>query len=387
MPRAGYDDVVLLTGFPSFPARRMCQELVKTRANGASGDRNGGEAGGRGTLVHAIVRAQFANEAMAVLEAMPTEERSRVNLIEGDPLSMDLGLSGEEFLALAREVDRIHHVVQVTYLGVDAKAAAHVNVGAAREILEFAEACKNLKCLVFHSTAHVSGDREGRVLEDELKVGQSFRNVVEETQARAEKMIRTAMQRLPIAVVRPSIIVGDSATGEVDRFDGPYLLILLIVTSPPDLALPLPGRGGAPLNLVPIDYVVRAARAIGRREQAVGKTFHLVDPAPLSARRVFELVALAGGRRMPRGFIPANLTKALLRTPGLERFAKSPRALLETLGTDVTYDHANADEILNGSEIRCPPFESYVDRLVEYVQERLREKRAKSEAEVHDPLG
>jgi hypothetical protein len=119
----------------------------------------------------------------------------------------------------------------------------------------------------------------------------------------------------------------------------------------------------------------------------VGKTFHLVDPAPLSARRVFELVALAGGRRMPRGFIPANLTKALLRTPGLERFAKSPRALLETLGTDVTYDHANADEILEGSEIRCPPFESYVDRLVEYVQERLREKRAKSEAEVHDPLG
>src|SRR5580658_2687029 len=63
MPRAGYDDVVLLTGFPSFPARRMCQELVKTRVNGASGDRNGGQAGGGGTLVHAIVRAQFANEA------------------------------------------------------------------------------------------------------------------------------------------------------------------------------------------------------------------------------------------------------------------------------------------------------------------------------------
>jgi nucleoside-diphosphate-sugar epimerase len=247
--------------------------------------------------------------------------------------------------------------------------------------------CAGLQCLVFHSTAHVSGDREGRVLEDDLKAGQSFRNIVEETKARSEKLVRAAMKRLPIAVVRPSIVVGDSMTGEVDRFDGPYLLILLIVTSPPDFALPLPGRGDAFLNVVPIDYVVKAAHAIGRSERAVGRTFHLVDPSPLPARRVFELVARAGGRRMPRGFIPANLTKALLRTPGLERFAKSPRALLETLGTDVTYDHVNADEVLRETSIRCPPFESYVERLVEYVQLRLRERRAKSEGEVHDPLG
>jgi thioester reductase-like protein len=375
MARAGYDEVVLLTGFPTFPARRMCEEILK--GDGATPSR---------TLIHAVVRSKLANEAKDALEALPFEQRSRVNLIEGDAAAMDLGLSGEEFASLAAEVDRIHHVAQVSYLGVDAKTAEHVNVGGAHEILEFAEACSNLECLVFHSTAHVSGDREGLVREDELKAGQSFRNVVEATKARAEKLVRAAMGRVPIAIVRPSIVVGDSSTGEVDRFDGPYLLILLIVTSPPDFALPLPGRGDVPLNLVPIDYVARAAYAIGRSERAVGKTFHLVDPEPLSARRVFELVARAGGRRLPRGFIPANLTKALLRTPGLERFAKSPRALLDTLGTDVTYDHASTDAILAGTSIRCPPFESYVERLVEYVQLRLREKRAKSEADVHDPL-
>jgi thioester reductase-like protein len=376
MPRAGFDDVVLLTGFPSFPARRMCEELLR-----ADGDRTL-----RKTLVHAIVRSKFQGEANDALDALPEEQRSRVNLIEGDAAAMDLGLSGAEIAALGREVDRIHHVAQVSYLGVEPKTAEHVNVGGAKEILEFARACQRLRCLVFHSTAHVSGDREGVVREDELKAGQKFRNVVEETKARAEKIVRGAMGRLPIAIVRPSVVVGDSATGEVDRFDGPYLLILLIVTSPPDFALPLPGRGDAPLNLVPIDYVVRAAHAIGRSERAVGKTFHLVDPAPLPARRVFELVARAGGRRLPRGFIPANLTKALLRTPGLERFAKRPRALLDTLGTEVAYDRANVDAVPEVAAIKCPSFESYVDRLVEYVQLRLREKRAKSDAEVHDPL-
>jgi len=376
MGRAGYDEVVLLTGFPSFAARRMCEELL-----------GGDEEAGKKTLVHAIVRSKFASEAAEALDALPLEQRSRVNLIDGDAAAMDLGLSGDEFRSLAYEVDRIHHVAQVSYLGVDAKTAEHVNVTGAREILELAEACSDLKCLVFHSTAHVSGDREGRVFEDELKAGQSFRNIVEETKGRAEKIVRAAMGHLPIAVVRPSIVVGDSTTGEVDRFDGPYLLILLLLTSPPDFALPLPGRGDAPLNLVPIDFVVRAARAVGLDARAIGKTFHLVDPSPLSARRVFELVARAGGRPQPRGFIPANLTKALLRAPGLERFAKSPRALLQTFGTDVTYDRGNTDAILAGTDIRCPPFESYVDRLVEYVQLRLREKRALDEARVHDPLG
>ncbi len=376
MARAGYDEVVLLTGYPSFIARAMLAQLV------------GHGSPGKKALVHAVVRAKFAAEARALLDELPLEQRSRVNLIEGDAASLDLGLSGAEFHELVGEIDRIHHCAQVTFLGVDRPAAEHVNVGGAREILEIASACRDLKCLVFHSTAHVSGDRTGIVLEDDLKKGQAFRNVVEETRARAEKLVRAAMPQIPIAVVRPSNVIGDSLTGEVDRFDGPYLLILLIVTSPPDFALPLLGTGDAPLNLVPIDYVARAAWAIGRDPRAVGRTFHLVDPAPLSARRVFEVVARAGGRRMPRGSIPANIAKALLRTPGLERFAKSPRAFLETLVTPVTYDARNAVELLAGADVSCPPFESYVDKVVEYVQLRVRERRAKKAAiEIDDPLG
>jgi nucleoside-diphosphate-sugar epimerase len=197
------------------------------------------------------------------------------------------------------------------------------------------------------------------------------------------------MNRLPVAVVRPSTIVGNSVTGEVDRFDGPYLLFLLVVTSPPDLALPLPGRGDEPLNLVPIDWVARAAVAIGRDPRARGRTFHLVDPNPLTVRRVFELAAKAGGHRGPRGSIPANLAKALLRVPGLDRLTRSPRAFVETLTTPVVYDATNADELLASLGVeRCPPLETYVDKLVDYVQERIRQQRAtkKAPTEVEDPL-
>jgi thioester reductase-like protein len=369
------DDVVLLTGFPSLLARAVCAELVRSDA---------------GARVVALVRSKAIEEARGHVDELPAEQRKRVRLVEGDAAAIDLGLSGVEFKSLAREVTRIHHCAQVTYLGADRRTAERVNVGGTREAIEFAASCEKLDCLVFHSTAHVAGDRRGVVLEEELKAGQRFRSVVEETKGRAEKFVRSAMDRVPVAVVRPATIVGDSRTGEVDRFDGPYLLFLLVVTSPPDLALPLPGRGDEPLNLVPIDWVARAAAAIGRDPRARGRTFHLVDPQPLTARRVFELVARAGGRRGPRGSIPANLAKALLRTPGLDRIAKSPRAFIETLTTPVTYDARNADELLASLGVEaCPPIETYVDKLVEYVQQRTRERRAtkKQRAEIDDPLG
>lgn len=374
MPHPGYDDVTLLTGFPSFAARKMAEQILEAEPR---------------TLLYLVVRSKFEREAREHLDQLPKAQRDRVAMLDGDAAAMDLGLSGAEFRKLASEVDRIHHVAQVTYLGVDRATAEHVNVRGTQEILELAKACSSLKSVVLHSTASVAGDRTGLVREDELEKGQGFRTVVEETRARAERIARAAMGKLPIAVVRPTTIVGDSRTGEVDRFDGPYLLILLIVTSPAEIAVPLPGRGDAPLHLVPIDYVVRAAHAIGRHPRAAGRTFHLVDPNPLTAKRIFELVARAGGRRTPRGFIPTNLTKALLRTPGLERFAKSPRAFVEQLATPVRFDGRNTEDILAGSGIVCPPFESYVDQLVAYVRDRVREKRERREvesAEVEDPL-
>ncbi len=371
MPRLGYDDVILLTGFPSFLARKLAVHILESEPR---------------TLVHAIVRSKLAREAAETAQAWPKSWRDRFAMIEGDAAAMDLGLSGAEFRDLTGQIDRIHHAAQVTYLGVDRRTAQQLNVEGAREIIELARACSSLRCLVFHSTADVAGDRTGIVREEDLEAGQRFPTFVAETRARAEKLARQAMHNVPIAVVRPATVVGESTTGEIDRFDGPYLLILLIVTSPAEIAIPLPGKGDTPLNLVPIDYVVRASHAIGRDRRAPGRTFHLVDPTPVSARKIFELVAHAGGRRSPRGYIPTNLTKALLRTPGLERFAKSPRAFVESLATPVTFDTRNTDEILAGTGIVCPAFDSYVDHIVNYVRDRVREKRERRSGEQTDPL-
>ena len=150
------------------------------------------------------------------------------------------------------------------------------------------------------------------------------------------------MDHVPTTILRPSIIVGDSRTGEIDRMEGPYLLILLMLSSPVDLRVPLPGRGDVPLELGgPIDFVVDAGHAIANDPRSVGRTFHIVDETPPTARRVFELIAEATGRPGPVGSLPSQLATALLRTPGLERFSHIPRTFLEQLATEVIYDARN----------------------------------------------
>lgn len=364
----------LVTGFPSFFARKLVDELLEDEA----------------TTVVVLVpeREHPAAEEAANL----SRDRTRVELVSGEAGAIDFGLAGAHYLALAKELTVAHYVptAELAAARGTEKKPEHVRrgyVAMAREALAFASVAENLGVSVLHSSVDVAGNHRGLFSEGDLAKGQRFTSAGAEGRAIAESMFRRKMPDLPLCVVRPTVVIGDSRTGEFDELDGLYLLILLVVTSPPDFTLPLPGRGDQLLNLVPVDYVVRAARRLGELREARGRTFHLGDPSPCSALRVFELVSQVVGRRGPRGFIPANLTRALLRAPGIERIARSPRAFLEALVREGSYGFANTEALL-GDSLRCPPFESYVETLVRRVEDSVKAKNAPRESlgDVEDTL-
>jgi len=300
---------VLLTGFPNaLLARRLLAKILDAEPS---------------TQVMCLTPDKQVTAAEEELRALPAEHSARVEITIGDTVAMDFGMSGKRFMQLAERVDVVHHCAFATFAGARADAAARVNVSGTGEVLELCEQSERGCQLVMWSTASVSGRTHGRVAEGELPRPPSFSNPVEESRYRAEVMVREAMERVPTTILRPSIIVGDSTTGEIDRMEGPYLLILLMLSSPVDLRVPLPGRGDVPLNLVPIDYVIDAGWAIASDPRSIGRTFHIVDEQPATARRVFELIAEATGRPGPVGSLPSQLATALLRTPGLERSVRS----------------------------------------------------------------
>jgi thioester reductase-like protein len=194
------------------------------------------------------------------------------------------------------------------------------------------------------------------------------------------------MDRLPISVYRPSIVVGDSKTGQISRFDGPYYLGTLLAASPVSMPLPLPGKGFAPLNMVPVDYVIDALYFLSLHPKAVNQTFHLVDPNPLSARKVYELVAKRAGKKPPpRLRLSAGLAKTLLKIPGLEKVSRAHRQAIDYVSAMAIYNNTATEFYLRGTGIACPPFESYVDKLMAYVQSTYQAKRQAAD-QIDDPL-
>ena len=358
----------LFTGYPGFIGRRLVHRMIQD--------------GLRGRMV-LLVEPTRAAAARAELARHPP---APVEVWEGDVSAMHLGLSGAEWKSLVHDVSSIWHLAAASRLDSASDISRRVNVEGTRNVLELARASAHPPRLHHFSSAFVAGDRQGVIMEDELMAGQRFRTPYEQSKARAEELVRRVAADLPVTIYRPAIVVGDSRTGEIDRFEGPYYLAILLVTSPLAVPLPLPGGGGAPLNVVPVDFLVDAVLSIGRNPASAGRTVHLVDPAPMSARRVYEIIAERAHRRIPRVSLPHRVVDAVLSLPVLESFSRQQRAAMESVNHLAFYNPRNLLELLDGTGIRCPPITSYLDRLIDFVRDELERRDATPPPEDDDPL-
>lgn len=362
----------LVTGYPGFIGSRLVPALLEKNQE---------------ATVHVLVQERFIERAHELLALLPEQARQRVNVIAGDVVDMHMGLSSAEYRELTSTITDIFHLAAIYYAGIDEKTMRNVNVEGTRNALEFAADCKHLSRFNYMSTSVVSGARVGVIAEDELDEGQSFRNPYERTKFEAERLVQRARSMLPVTVYRPGIVVGDSKTGEIDRFDGPYYMAILLVASPMAVPLPLPGSAVAPLNVVPVDFVVDAMVHISQDSRAIGRTFHLVDPNPLAARKVYQLIARNSGKKLPAINLSWRLADKLLQFPVLEKLVREERNAISSVNHLAIYTSANTLELLDGTGIRCPPLPSYLDRLIAYVQGYYERRRTAEEPAVEDALG
>ena len=107
-----------------------------------------------------------------------------------------------------------------------------------------------------------------------------------QTKHESEAVVRDESTR-PWRVYRPGIVVGNSETGEMDKVDGPYYFFKLIrrIRGVVPQWLPMPGIEGREINIVPVDFVVKAMDHIAHLDGLDGRAFSLTDPAPAHRRR------------------------------------------------------------------------------------------------------
>lgn len=331
--------------------------------------------------VYALVRARDEGEAgermrrtLLDLFGPAHPHAERVVAVRGDVTQAGLGVKGG-LDWLAGQVSEVIHSAASVSFELEPQVARAINVDGTRRVLEFAERCHarhGLRRVSYVSTAYIAGSHAGCFSEDDLDVGQRFRNTYERSKFEAECFIARLRGQLPVTIFRPSIIVGDRHTGWTASFNVLYWPLRAFARG---TYAALPARGGAPVDVVPVDYVADAIFALGQCPEAAGATFHLTASA--NASSVGELVELATAffkRPLPRLIEPSLYVRFV--HPLLVRAAEDERSRRALRRSEIffpyfdmraSFDNRRTRVALRGSGIETTPLPSFFDRLIHFA--------------------
>jgi NAD(P)-dependent dehydrogenase (short-subunit alcohol dehydrogenase family) len=336
--------------------------------------------------VYALVREGSKGRLEELRRRWGVDE-DRVVGIVGDVSESHLGVSEEDIERLRGNVDHLFHFAAVYDMTADAESQRVANVEGTRHMVEFADAVEAGTVHMVSSIA-AAGLYHGTWREDmfeeaeNLDVHPYFR-----TKHDSEGVVRSELAR-PWRVYRPGIVVGSSETGEMDKVDGPYYFFKLIrrIRGAVPQWMPMLGVEGREINLVPVDFVVRAMDHIAHQEGLDGRAFHLTDPNPPSAGEVIDIFARAANAPQSSFRLPAAVLEAAdplvrlgLGTVPLagtvaDRVLRDfgiPPSVLTYVNYPTHFDSRGTQAVLEGTGIRVPPLEAYADKLWDYWERHL----------------
>ena len=338
---------------------------------------------GEGRDLVVLARGRNAEEATRrVRETVPgagnglAPERLRVCL--GSLEAPGLGLSpADRDLVLSRCDELIHCGANVRF-DLPLEAARAVNLEGTRGVLALARERQRrtgLRRMHHVSTAFVAGNRTDLVAEDELDARLGHKNSYEQSKFESEVEVRRAAADLPITVYRPSIVVGDSASGATSSFNAFYWPVKIFALG---IWRTCPGRADTSLDLVPVDFVVEAMLHLGRRDDSAGRCFHIAagPEGAVTLGEICNSLHRFFPRRKPVRFVDPDWWLRYVQ-PVLKRVSLGAiRRVLQTgeyyvpyFSRNPRFDDRGARDLLAGSGIVAPSVLDYAETLFRYCVE------------------
>ncbi len=314
-------------------------------------------------------------------------DEDRVVGIVGDLSQPRLGVSDADVERLSGEVDHLFHLAAIYDMKADAESQQVANIDGTRHMVELAEAVE-AGCVHMTSSIAAAGLYPGTWHEDMFDEAVAVdTDPYFQTKHDSEGIVRSECSR-PWRVYRPGIVVGHSESGEMDKVDGPYYFFKLIrrIRNAVPQWMPMAGIQGRQINIVPVDFVVRAMDHIAHQPDLDGKAFSLTDPNALTAGEVIDTFAQAAHAPQTSIRLPAAATQALqpilgalLNVAPMGNTAADavlsdfgiPRSVLMYVNWPTTFDSRQTQAALEGSGISVPPLSAYAGKLWDYWERHL----------------
>jgi nucleoside-diphosphate-sugar epimerase len=309
---------------------------------------------------------------------------ARMTAVGDDIRRPMLGLTPEQVAGLKGTVAAtLHCAASVSFDEDEAAETWETNLGGTRNFLDLSQAL-GVREAHLVSTAYVAGDAP-EFAETDFDRGQRARNPYEASKLAAEGLLR---ERFPGAftIYRPSIVVGDSASGYTRAFDGYYGFVKTWhrlaqfltgraslpagITRQGDrlhLPLSLRSRPGATMNMIPVDWVTDAIVRL-LELPATGRCYHLTHPHPVDMATVAEVssryLGLEGVRIDPEpleGLPPAAQGLQRRLDAHLERYRCY-------INGEAVFGHAAVREALGPGYAPPPPIDQQMlFKLLDYA--------------------
>ena len=356
-----------------------------------------------GYRIKALIRPKKENSEDRLLQSLKrvyknSTDLSRaikeIDILEGDIVEKNFGLSKNIIKSLSQEVTDLFHCAAAVSFNENKKdiLEAH-NIDGTENLMLFARSFHNVH-VHYMSTAYVCGQRKSIIKEGELNVGQKFNNIYENIKCTAEELAQNHAKRygMKITIYRPSVIVGDSKTGENYSNYGPYGILRIedisirklrkefekqnpffqnsgakIKNGKFFIPLRVKGNNNKKLNLVTSDYALEAIFQIFISKENIGRTFHITNSNPPKVKLlkdcISELLDVDG-----------------IEFVGLSEFKKEPMKAWEKifdkniriytpylLIDEPKFDDSNTKQVVRHAKLEQPYFDKdLIMKLLEY---------------------
>ncbi len=343
---------IFLTGFPGFISSRLIPELLKERPEA------------KAFLLVQPKFAELSKKQITALKERYPELKNRLISVEGDLTYKDILYDSTNFDF--NSVSEIFNLAAVYDLRVEKELANKVNVGGTKNLVEFSKKFSSLKKFHHISTCYVAGWYSGNFCEDDFDKGQTFKNYYEETKFISEKIIRENSKDIPFVIYRPSIVIGDSQTGETNKFDGPYPIIFLINRLPKFSLMTQVGTGVNPVNLVPVDYVVSGISKLSTLDE-VYTTYHLCDPQPLTQTELVELFSKQLNKKLIPVKVKPEFVKSLLKITSIAKLLGLYPQMIDYFDHPLYFRCEKTLAKLYAFKIQPPKIREYIQVIIDFA--------------------
>jgi nucleoside-diphosphate-sugar epimerase len=211
--------------------------------------------GGSGVVGRALLQRLRDLDVVCLVHRSPVSGPN-VSTALGDITNPTLGLGEQAHAELAAKVDAVIHCAAVTDFGRTDGSLEATNVAGTEHVAAFAAAAEAVLYHVSTAFVHtrVDGDR-GRTA-----IGYAS------SKSAAEEVVRSSC--IPHVILRPSVVIGDSVTGEIAAFQGLHQVVAGMFAG---MVPMIPFEPGWPIDFVPADVAADAIACVVENRVSEGE--------------------------------------------------------------------------------------------------------------------